>query len=255
MLVLQVRKYMPRIGSVKLYHILKLDMKLLDINIGRDKFHQILKDLRLLVPRRKCFFRTTNSNHLFNKYDNLVKGMNIRRPEQLWVTDITYIKSASQTFYLTIITDAYSKKIMGFNLADNLKVESSKKALQMALKNRKYPNRKLTHHSDRGLQFCNPDYTNLLIKNNIKISMTTKYDPYENAIAERVNGILKQEFGISSQLAKPIEVKSIVTNSISIYNQFRPHLSCELLTPNKAHLAGKFKYKKWGKYSITENWN
>lgn len=246
---------MPRIGSIKLYHILKLDMKLLDINIGRDKFHKILKHLKILVPKRKRYTRTTDSNHLFNKRKNLVKGMKLDKPEQLWVADITYIKSASKNFYLTIITDAYSKKIMGFNLADNLKTVSSKKALEMAIKNRRYPNRKLIHHSDRGLQFCNPKYTDLLDNNKIKISMTTKYDPYENSIAERINGILKDEFDISSTKAQESEVDKIVTSSISIYNKMRPHFSCQLLTPEVAHIKGKFKYKKWGKYSITENWN
>lgn len=255
MLVMQIRKYMPRIGSIKLYHILQLDMHLLDINIGRDKFHQILRDLKLLVPKRKRFSRTTDSNHLFNKHKNLVKGMKLNKPEQLWVADITYVKSASKNFYLTIITDAYSKKIMGFNLADNLKTVSSRRALEMAIKNRKYPKRKLIHHSDRGLQFCNPRYTELLDQHNIKISMTEKYDPYENSIAERVNGILKDEFEISSPKALESEVNKIVTNSISIYNKMRPHFSCQLLTPEEAHVSGKFKYKKWGKFSITENWN
>ena len=252
---MEIRKYMPRLGSIKLYHILKLDMKLLNINIGRDKFHKILKHLKILVPKRKQFKRTTDSNHLFNKRKNLVKGIKLDKPEQLWVADITYIKSASKNFYLTIITDAYSKKIMGFNLADNLKIVSSVKALDMAIKNRKYPNRKLIHHSDRGLQFCNPTYTNVLDLNNIKISMTTKYDPYENSIAERINGILKDEFDISSSKAHESDVKKIVTSSISIYSKMRPHFSCKLMTPEVAHLKGKFKYKKWGKYSITENWN
>ena len=245
---------MPRIGSIKLYHILKLDMRLLDINIGRDKFHKILKHLKLLVPKRKKFIRTTDSNHLYNRHKNLVKGMKLNKPEQLWVTDITYIKSASKNFYLTIITDAYSKKIMGFNLADNLKTISSVKALDMAIKNRMYPNRKLIHHSDRGLQFCNPKYTSVLDDNKIKISMTTKYDPYENSIAERINGILKDEFDISSNKAHENDVQKIVTSSISIYNKMRPHFSCKLMTPEVAHLKGKFKYKKWGKHSITEYW-
>lgn len=254
-LVLEIRKHLPRIGTIKLYHILKLDMQLLDINIGRDKFHQILKDLKLLVPKRKKFTRTTDSNHRFRKYENLVKLMKINKPEQLWVADITYIKSASKTFYLTIITDAYSKKIMGFYLADNMKTESSKKALIMALNDRKHPNRKLTHHSDRGFQFCAPEYTDVLKANKIKISMTTKYDPYENSIAERVNGILKDEFEISSIKSHENEVNRIVSSSISKYNNMRPHFSCQLMTPEQAHVKGKFKMKKWGKFSFNEIWN
>lgn len=255
MLVLEIRKHLPRIGSIKLYHILKMDLQLLDINIGRDKFHQILKDLKLLVPKRKRFTRTTDSNHRFRKYENLVKQMKITRPEQLWVADITYIKSATKTFYLTLITDAYSKKIMGFNLADNMKTESSKTALLMALNNRNHPNRKLTHHSDRGFQFCAPQYTDVLNANKIRISMTTKYDPYENSIAERVNGILKDEFEISSIKTPEDEVRRIVSSSISKYNNIRPHFSCELLTPQKAHTSGKYILKKWGKFSFNEIWN
>ena len=178
---------MPRIGSSKLFHILKFDLMFNDINIGRDKFHNTLKRLCLLVPRKKMFFRTTDSNHLFNKHSNLVKGMKINKPEQLWVSDITYLKSKNGSMYLSLITDAYSKKIVGYEVSDNLKAESSKKALLMALKNRKYPNRKLVHHSDRGIQYCCPEYTDVLDSQKIKISMTQKYDPYENAIAERVN--------------------------------------------------------------------
>ena len=137
---------MPRIGSAKLYHILKFDLILNDVIIGRDKFHNTLKDLCLLVPRKKMFFRTTDSNHLFNKHSNLVKGMKITKPEQLWVSDITYLKSKNGSMYLSLITDAYSKKIVGYEVSDNLKAESSKKALLMALNNRNYPNRKLIHH-------------------------------------------------------------------------------------------------------------
>ena len=246
---------MPRIGSAKLYHILKFDLMLEGIYIGRDKFHKALKTLCLLVPRKKMFFRTTQSNHLFNKHSNLVKGMKINKPEQLWVSDITYLKTNNGTMYLSLITDAYSKKIMGFEVADNLKAECSKNALIKAIKNRKYPNRKLIHHSDRGIQYCCPEYTDVLDKHKIKISMTTKYDPYENSIAERINGILKQEFDISNKRNIKNEVKSIVTKSISIYNNMRPHFSCYLMTPQKAHLNGKFNYKKWGNFSINEIWN
>jgi len=246
---------MPRIGSAKLYHILKFDMLIEGIDIGRDKFHKMLKHLCLLVPRKKMFFRTTESNHLYNKHSNLVKGMKLNKPEQLWVSDITYLKTSNGTMYLSLITDAYSKKIMGFNVSDNLKAESSKQALIMALKNRKYPKRKLIHHSDRGIQYCCPEYTDVLDAHKIKISMTTKYDPYENSIAERINGILKQEFDISNSRLQKNDVKRVVTNSISIYNKMRPHFSCNLMTPEQAHLKGKFDYKKWGNFSITEIWN
>jgi len=254
-LVIQIRKIMPRLGSVKLYHILKFDLLSEGVDIGRDKFHKMLKHLCLLVPRKKMFFRTTQSNHLFNKHSNLVKGMKLNKPEQLWVSDITYLKTANGTMYLYLITDAYSKKIVGFHVADNLKTLNAKIALTMAIKNRKYPKRKLIHHSDRGIQYCCPEYTDVLNENKIKISMTQQYDPYENSIAERINGILKQEFDISNSRNLKEDVKKIVTNSISTYNKMRPHFSCKLMTPEQAHLKGKFDYKKWGNFSITEIWN
>lgn len=254
-LVNQVRRYMPRVGSIKLYHILKFDMLNNGIEIGRDKFHEVLKRLCLLVPRKKQFFRTTDSNHIYNRHSNLVKGMNLNKPEQLWVSDITYLRTANGTMYLSLITDAYSKKIMGYHVSDNLKASSTKQALLMALKERRYRKRKLIHHSDRGIQYCCPEYTDVLDKHKIKISMTTKYDPYENSIAERVNGILKQEFDISNKRLYKEEIKRVVRASIKIYNKMRPHFSCNLMTPEQAHIKGKYNYKKWGNFSITEIWN
>lgn len=183
---------MPRLGSAKLYHILKFDLLVEGVDIGRDKFHKMLKHLCLLVPRKKMFFRTTQSNHLFNKHSNLVKGMRINKPEQLWVSDITYLKTSNGSMYLSLITDAYSKKIMGYEVSDNLKAESSKKALVMALKNRKHPKRKLIHHSDRGIQYCCPEYTDVLEHHKIKISMTQKYDPYEPACRQAGMQSLKE---------------------------------------------------------------
>lgn len=255
MLVINIRKFMPRVGGRKLYFILKKDLIKHNINIGRDKFFKMLKQQCLLVPKLKSFNRTTDSNHLFNKHSNLVKGMNISKPEQLWVSDITYIKTKNGNLYLSLVTDAYSKKIMGFNIADNLKAESAKKALCMAIKNRRYPIRKLIHHSDRGIQYCCPLYTNHLIKHNIQISMTKQYDPYENSIAERVNGILKNEFNISCHRQKSEDALKSIMSAINIYNNHRPHFSCKLMTPNTAHIKGRFIYKKWGNFSFNEIWN
>jgi len=254
-LVLSIRKYLPRVGGKKLYHILNYDMQVEGIKIGRDKFLEVLKRQYLQVPQRKKFVRTTDSNHMFTKHKNLVKGMELKKPEQLWVSDITYVKTKEGNLYLTLITDAYSKKIMGYNVSDNMKASSTRKALERALQGRKYPKRKLIHHSDRGIQYCCPEYTEVLEKNNIKISMTTKYDPYENSIAERINGILKDEFEISSTRQGKEEACKYIKKTVEIYNSMRPHYSCKLMTPNEAHAKGKYKYKKWGKYSITEIWN
>ena len=145
----------------------------------------------LLVPKLKRFHITTDSKHRFFKYKNLVKDKVPTRPEQLWVSDITYIKTQNGHSYLALVTDAYSKKIMGYKIDDHMKTSLCIDALQMALKQRNYPGQKLIHHSDRGLQYCNPTYTNFAEKNGINISMTQQYDPYENAVAERINRILK----------------------------------------------------------------
>lgn len=254
-MVLGIRKQMPRIGGKKLYYMLDEELRREGIKLGRDKFLKMLKRLYLLVPKRKKFIRTTESNHRFRKHSNLVKGMKISKPEQLWVSDITYVKTKEGHQYLTLITDAYSKLIMGYYLSDNMKVESSKRALKMAIKNRKYPKRKLIHHSDRGFQYCSPGYTNVLKREGIKISMTTKYDPYENAIAERINGILKDEFEISCDRQTKEEAKKHIDYTVIRYNEMRPHYSCKLMTPIQAHMQGKYKYKKWGKHSINEIWN
>jgi transposase InsO family protein len=254
-MVLRIRKRMPRLGSIKLYKLLKPEFDKQGIKCGRDKLIQILKEACMLVPKKKKFRRTTQSNHLFNKHSNKIKGIKIKRPEQVWQSDITYIKTSEGNLYLSLITDAYSKKIVGYELADNMKTESTKRALDKAIRNRIYPKRKLIHHSDRGLQYCNPMYTDTLERENIKISMTTKYDPYENSIAERVNGILKDEFDISNRRMTKRDATKNIERSIHIYNNERPHLSCELLTPNQAHTRGRYTYKKWGKYSITETWN
>ena len=254
-MVLRIRKRMPRIGTLKLYDKLRSEFNREGIKCGRDKFIKILKDACMLVPKKKKFTRTTNSNHLFNKHSNKVKGFKLKRPEQIWMSDITYIKTKEGNLYLSLITDAYSKKIVGYNVADNMKTESTKQALTRAIKGRIYPNRKLIHHSDRGLQYCNPLYTDELEKERITISMTEKYDPYENSIAERVNGILKQEFDISNSRLNKTEAIKNIHRSIHIYNNERPHLSCQMMTPNEAHVKGRYEYKKWGKYAFTEEWN
>ena len=254
-LVNEKRKRQARIGCVKLHNNLKSEFSKLGIKCGRDKFLEFMKRQCLLVPKKKISFRTTDSNHRFHKHKNRLKGKVISKPEQVWAADITYILTAGGHMYLNLITDCYSHKIMGYYLSEDLTAKSTKKALIMALKNRIYPKRKLMHHSDRGLQYCSHEYTNLLNKNGIKISMTTKYDPYENSIAERVNGILKDEFSISDKRLNKNEIHKIINQSIYIYNYERTHYSCELMTPGVAHIKGRYKYKQWGKHAITDHWN
>jgi transposase InsO family protein len=218
----------------------------LDIKLGRDVLFNFLRAENLLIKPKKSYVKTTNSKHWMRRYPNLIKDIEINRPEQLWVSDITYIKTEAGNEYLSLITDAYSKKIMGYELLDNLSSNGPLKALELALKNRKYKHN-LIHHSDRGLQYCSTEYVELLKSNNIKISMTENGDPYENAIAERVNGILKYEFLIIDGFKNHIQAMKVIAESIGIYNESRPHMSCNMLTPNKAHLQQKMKLKKWKK--------
>jgi transposase InsO family protein len=228
------------LGTEKIHGLIKNELKALNLRIGRCKLNSILKQNGMLVRKRKKFVTTTNSYHRFRKYPNLIKDISITQPEQVWVADITYIKTDDGFNFLHLITDAYSKQIVGFELSDNLKVESTLNALKRALKQRKYPDRKLIHHSDRGIQYCSDEYIHTLIENQLEISMTQNSDPYENAIAERVNGILKQEFSIGDGFKNHLVALAEIKKSIFIYNHKRPHRSCKMLTPAMAHLNGNY---------------
>lgn len=245
-MVVRIRCKMPRIGTRKLYYLIKDELEQLNIKIGRDVLFNFLRAEHLLIKPKRSYIKTTNSKHWMKKYPNLIKNIELTKPEQLWVSDITYIKTDNGHEYLSLITDAYSKKIMGYELLDNLSTTGPLNALEMALKNRKYTH-DLIHHSDRGLQYCSADYIEKLKKNGIKISMTENGDPYENAIAERVNGILKYEFLIIEGFSNHLQAIDIIKESINIYNENRPHLSCKMLTPIQAHKQQNMKFKKWKK--------
>lgn len=242
-LVHEIRKSMPRIGAKKLYHIL-LD-KLVLMDVGRDKFLAILRANHLLIQPKRRYHVTTNSHHRFRKHQNLVLSIDINRPEQVWVSDITYIGKRDNPCYLSLVTDAYSKKIMGYFVANNLNTESSVMALRMAIKQRTRTDLPLIHHSDRGLQYCADLYQDVLNKNNILCSMTQNSDPYENAVAERINGILKQEFIIDKYEQNVEIMKVIVKEAVEIYNENRPHFSNYLLTPNQMHQQNKLKIRTY----------
>lgn len=239
-----IRQQLPKLGTRKLHFKLSSDFSHHQIKLGRDKLFDFLREENLFVPKRKKYHKTTNSKHWMRKYPNLIKEVEIHRPEQVWVADITYLQMQNKHYYLHLLTDAYSKKIVGYELSNNLKAETTLKALQMGLSRRKYA-LPLTHHSDRGLQYCSREYTDLLKMNNVEISMTQQYDPYENAIAERVNGILKDEFGLDICFENEELMKEQVIQSIALYNQLRPHLSVGLLTPEQAHKQDKIKLKRW----------
>ena len=242
-LVRSIRNLMPKIGTRKLYHMLEKELK--PLKVGRDKLFRILKANHMLITAKKSYHITTDSHHRFRKHKNIVSNIEIERPEQVWVSDITYIGNRVNPSYLALITDAYSKKIMGYNVSDSLNMSGSIQALDMALKNRAYKEEPLIHHSDRGLQYCSNEYQNILSLNTIKTSMTEKYDPYENAIAERVNGILKQEFDIAKYNSNLNVKQQLVKNAVEIYNQIRPHLSNYLLTPKQMHNQSTLKRKQY----------
>lgn len=250
-MVLEIRTQMPRIGAKKLYYLLGNDLKML--KIGRDKFIDILRANHLLILPKRSYHITTNSHHRFRKYKNQLLDLQITQPEQVWVSDITYIGKREKPCYLSLITDAYSKKIVGYNLSDNLNTESSLAALRLAVKHRKNKEIPLIHHSDRGLQYCSNEYQKILHKNDIQPSMTQNSDPYENAVAERINGILKQEFYIDKYNKDLPIMKQIIKETIEIYNEKRPHLSNHMLTPNQMHQQNKLIIKTYKTKNSTKN--
>ena len=242
-LVRNLRTIMPKLGGRKLYYLLKDQLSTL--NVGRDKLFRILRANHMLIKPKKRYHITTDSHHRFRKYKNLVNTLEIEKPESVWVSDITYVGNRKNPSYLALITDAYSKRIVGYNVSSSLSVEGSLQALDMALADRMYKNQPLIHHSDRGLQYCSNEYQKVLNDNDIKPSMTEKYDPYENAIAERINGILKQEFDIARSINN-LDVKiKLIKNTIEIYNNQRPHLSNQMLTPMQMHKQDKLKRKTY----------
>lgn len=236
---------MPRYGTEKLYLDLKEDLKSLRIKIGRDKFLKFCRQNHLLVPRTRRSFITTDSKHFYYKSPNRIKDMLPTHAEQVFVSDITYIKLSEGYAYLALVTDLYSKKIMGYKLEDNMKVGMVKEALKMATRNRIYDNKEVIHHSDRGMQYCCPDYSDYAERNGYILSTTEKYDPYENAVAERMNGILKYEFGLKRVLPNLEVASKMVDEAVRLYNSKRLHRSLQMKTPNEAHLDQTHTYASY----------
>jgi transposase InsO family protein len=228
-----VRRLMPRLGGRKLYYLLKPGIEEQGIKLGRDGFFDYLRDHRLLVQPAKRYTKTTHSKHWMKKHPNLIKSQKIHRAEQAFVSDITYVETDEGVHYLSLVTDAYSRKIMGHEVSEDMRAENVVKALRRASKQRK-THRSLIHHSDRGLQYCSAIYQQELNRHDITPSMTDGYDCYQNALAERVNGILKQEF-LLYKCRDLTELKSLVQESIDIYNRLRPHLSLGMRTPEEVH--------------------
>lgn len=224
---------MPRLGTRKLYHLLKPSFISSGIKIGRDALFTYLRREHMLIKPKKSYTKTTLSKHWLRKHPNLYTGVQSSSPEEFFVSDITYIKSRERTHYLSLVTDDYSRKIMGYHLSEDMSSENVSKALQMAIKN-KTTSQRTIHHSDRGLQYCSSTYQNLLSKNNMTPSMTDGYDCYQNALAERINGILKQEYlFIKANNGK--DLKKLIDHAVESYNNRRPHSSLNFKTPNLIH--------------------
>ena len=245
------RKLMPRIGGRKL--LVKLQPKLPEeLQLGRDRFFDFLREHQLLVRRRRNHVRTTFSNHWLHKYPNLVKDFIPDGPHQLWVSDITYVETAQGFVYLFLITDAYSRKIVGWEVSNTLEADNAVVALRMALSQLPAGVRTLYHHSDRGVQYCSQKYVKMLEKNNIQISMTEHGDPLENAVAERMNGILKDEWLKDMKLKTRVSARDQIAHIIKIYNADRPHSSVNMLTPDQAHEQSGTLKRRWKNYWKTK---
>lgn len=238
-LVRSKRLHQPRLGTRKLHHLIAPVLEAQGIGIGRDALFHLLRYARLLVPTKRAYHKTTNSHHRFRRHPNLLKAgpeqVRAEASEQVWVADITYLPTRERCAYLSLITDAYSRKIVGYHVHDSLHTAEVSQALKMALKGRQ-GNWPLVHHSDRGIQYCAHEYQAIHQKHGLICSMTDGYDCYQNALAERVNGILKQEF-LLQQPDDLQQARRMVSQSIAIYNQERPHFSLQLKTPNEVHRA------------------
>ena len=242
-LVRTVRVEQRKAGTRKLYHLLEEKLKLL--NVGSDMLFRILKANHMLVKPQRSYHVTTNSHHRFRKHKNLIENIVAERPEQIWVSDITYVGNRQNPMYLALITDAYSKKIVGYDLSNSLEVTGSLRALKMAVKSREYKSNDLIHHSDRGFQYCCNEYQILLKASTITCSMTETYDPYANAVAERVNGILKAEFIGYKNKCSLSTMDKLIKNSIRIYNDKRPHYSNYYKTPKEMHKQCEIKMRTY----------
>jgi len=237
----------PRMGANKLRIYLQPKFEMMGIDIGRDAFAGLLADNHMLVKRKRSKRKTTFSYHRFYKYPNLIREYTPMQPNQLWVSDITYVEVGYGFIYLSLITDAYSRKIVGWDLSRDLSSAGALRALRMAL--RALPGgTSLIHHSDRGVQYCHSGYVKELEKRNILISMTESGDPLENAIAERVNGILKTEWIDKRRLKSWDDAHGYIEKVIGLYNNERPHQSISFLTPGLVHSSGITTKRQWKNY-------
>jgi transposase InsO family protein len=252
-LVREVRKNFPRMGCRKLLIYLQPKFESMNIRIGRDAFNGLLYDNFMLVRRIRNRRRTTFSSHWMHKYPNLISGYTPEAPNRLWVSDITYIEIEGGFGYLSLITDAYSHKIVGWHLGQSLRSCNTLSALKMALSGLNGNHPELIHHSDRGSQYCCGSYVNMLVRGKIQISMTQSGNPRENAIAERINGILKTEWLYDNKPCSWQECVITVGKIIDMYNNQRPHQSIGYKVPAEVHQTGVKTERKWKSYYRKSN--
>ena len=242
----EIRNKHPRIGGRKLLDLLKNPLLEHQIKMGRDALFDLLSRYGLLVRKRKRRVYTTQSFHHYRKYTNLIKDKPMpTTANKIWVSDITYLKTVNGFVYISLITDAYSRKIVGYHLANTLEAVHTISALKMALRFLKEPLPNLIHHSDRGIQYCCSAYVNLLQDYQIQISMTESSDPLDNAIAERVNGIIKEEYLLNKRIANLEEAEKYLSEAVELYNNERPHMSINMLTPKEAYKMDGELTRKW----------
>jgi transposase InsO family protein len=233
-LIEKERKILPRLGTRKLHWLIKSSFGEHGIKCGRDKLFHFMRLNDMLIKPTRRYIQTTMSKHWMRKWPNIIKDVAISEPNQVWVSDITHIKTRQGPCYLNMITDAFSRKIVGYALENNMEAESMIAALKMANTNRDI-SCPIIHHSDRGTQYCSKEYVHMASKNNIRLSMTENSDPYENALAERMNRTIKEEFGMDRIMNTIDQVKQLVKESVNLYNQKRPHLALNMRTPQEVH--------------------
>lgn len=226
---------LPRLGTRKVYHLIEGDLRRQGLKFGRDKLFVLMGEEGLLIKPRRGYTQTTMSRHWLRKWPNIAKDKKVKRPDEVWVSDITYIKTEQGNCYLNMVTDVHSRKIMGYAIDDNMETKSMIGALEMAAAQRLYPEGGTIHHSDRGVQYCSKEYALFTAENGIKLSMTENGDPYENALAERMNRTIKEEFGIDKILKSKEQAKKLVEESIFLYNNKRPHLALNMKTPDEVY--------------------
>jgi transposase InsO family protein len=229
------RKVLPRVGTRKLHSLIGEELRKKGLKMGRDALFALLSSHDLLIRPRRRYVQTTNSRHWLRKWPNLIRHKKVERPDEVWVSDITYLKTEEGTMYLNMVTDAFSRRIVGYAVADNMETASMIKAFKMAIAQRKHGDQPVIHHSDRGVQYCSKEYVKISEQHGVLLSMTENGDPYENALAERMNRTIKEEFGMDRTLKSKHQIRALVAESILLYNSKRPHLALNMKTPDQVH--------------------